>query len=307
MVDDGERSRALAPRSPGAGPGRLPEPVYQEQTTVEVVNLLTEVRELQEEAGRSTLVHAIGEALGTPVLLPGHGNPKIQLYQLVVECRKYSDGMTALVEAVEFLAGRTVAAARLRRLLSPVRNLLEPVVETQIEDLLIGLRVPSLARLYHAAAGSSVAPVPRHLNDAWDVFSVLLDHNRAPDRPPPHLTFAAMLLQSMQGRDAGRTIRPEDAQRAKQLREWLTGEIEKLRRDGATGQADELERIRDRSEPFGGGSGQPLYLIIQVESMPELDEGCTMCRLSHWRQVHQACCWTFAIQESKFSPVRIVV
>jgi hypothetical protein len=274
MVDDGEG--ALEPRTPRRQYG------YTEQTTAEIVDLLSEVRELQEEAGRSILVHAIGEALGQPIMLPAYPTPKFFLYYLVLACRDFPAGMSALVNAVEFIAGRTVAAVRLRRLVSPAQDLLEPAIETQIEDLLTDLRVPSLPRLYYAAVGSSVASVPRHLDDAWEAFSVLLDHNCAPDRPPPHLAFVAMLLQALKARDAEGL---DDSRRAKRLREWLTAEIETLRHEGATAPADELDRMRDRPEPISTGSDQPIYLIIQLEPMPELAEEDTMCRLSHWRQV----------------------
>jgi hypothetical protein len=274
MVDDGEG--ALEPRTPRRQYG------YTEQTTAEIVDLLSEVRELQEEAGRSILVHAIGEALSQPIMLPAYPNPRFFLYYLVLACRDFPAGMNALVDAVEFIAGRTVAAVRLRRLVSPAQDLLEPAVETQIEDLLTGLRVPSLPRLYYAAVGSSVASVPRHLGDAWDAFSVLLDHNCSPDRPPPHLAFVAMLLQALRARDAESL---EDGRRAKRLREWLTAEVETLRDQGASAQADELDRMRDRPEPISIGSDQPIYLIIQLEPMPELAEEGSMCRLSHWRQV----------------------
>ncbi|MFB9838805.1 VMAP-C domain-containing protein [Actinoallomurus acaciae] len=278
MVDEGERSSALARRSPHGGGRR--QYGHPEQTTADIVEILSGIRELHEEAGRSILVHAIGEMLGEPLMLASYPNPRYFLYYLVLACHDHPAGLTALVRSVEFVAGQTVAAARLRRLVSPAQDLLEPAVETRIEDLLMGLRVRSLARLYYAAAGGSVAPAPRQFSDAWDAFSVLLDHNRSPDRPPPHLAFVAMLLQMLRARDpAG----PDEARRRTGLREWMTIELGKLRDNGETGHADHLEQLRDRSEPTG--ADQPIYLIIQLEPVPDLVEGGTMCRLSHWRQV----------------------
>lgn len=299
MPVDGDGPSALEPRRPGRGGGR---PYGQaKRTVVEIVGLLSEVRELQEEAGRAAILYAIGETLDEPILVSPQPNPRIFLFYLVLTCRDFPGGLDALVDAVEFVAGRTGAVVRLRRLVSPAQDLLDPVVETQIEDLLTGLRVPALARLYYAAVGSSVASVPRHLSDAWDAFSVLLDHNCAPDRPPPHLAFVAMLLQALK---AGGGTDAKDARSAKRLREWLTGEIETLRQGGAKAQADELVRMRDRPEPIAVGA-EPLYLVIQLEPMPELAEDEPMCRLSHWRQVDPLG-WRPVPGEDRVVPVRAV-
>jgi len=278
MTEEGERSSALARRSPRGGGGR--HHGYTEQTTADVVELLSGIRELHDEAGRSILVHMIGEILDEPLMLPTYPNPRFFLYYMVLACRDHPAGMPALAEAVEFVAGHTVAAARLRRLVSPAQDLLAPSVETQIEDLLMGLRVRSLARLYYAAAGSSVAPAPRRFGDAWDAFSVLLDHNRSPDRPPPHLAFVAMLLQTLRARDLDD---PDEARRRKGLREWMTAETEKLRAGGEAGHADYLDHLRDRAGPTA--ADQSIYLVIQLEPVPDLEEGAAMCRLSHWRQM----------------------
>jgi NTP-dependent ternary conflict system VMAP-like protein/effector-associated domain 2 (EAD2)-containing protein len=276
---DGERSSALEPRRPGRGGGR---PYDQTRPpVVEIVELLTEVRELHEEAGRSAILYTIREFVGEPILVSPQSNPRLFLFYLVLTCRELPGGEEALVDAVEAIAGRTGVVVRLRRLTSPAHDLLPPQVETRIEDLLTGIRVPSLARLYYAAVGSSVASVPRHLNDAWDAFSVLLDHNCAPDRPPPHLAFVAMLLQALQARDGED---PKESRRANHLRQWLTEEIESLKQSGARPQVDELVRMRDRPKPIAVES-EPLYLIMQLEPMPELDQDEEMCRLSHWRQV----------------------
>jgi vWA-MoxR associated protein C-terminal domain/Effector-associated domain 2/vWA-MoxR associated protein middle region 0 len=298
MPVDGDGPSALEPRRPERGGGRAYGPT--EQTVAEIVDLLSDVRALQEEAGRSILVHAIGEALGEPIMVPAVPNPRFFLYYLVLNCQDFPEGMDVLVKTVEFIAGHTVAVSRLRRLVSPAQDLLEPAVETQVEEFLTGLRVPSLPRLYHAAVGGSVAPEPRHLDDAWDAFSVLLDHNSAPDRPPPHLAFVAMLLQALKARDGS----PEDARRAHRLREWLGVEIDVLRAGGATAQADELVRMRDRPEPIAIGD-EPIYLIIQLEPVPELVEGDTMCRLSHWRQVDPLG-WRPVPGEDKVVPFRTV-
>ena len=298
-VVDGDGSSALGPWRPGRGGGRPYDGA--KHGVVEIVELLSEVRELRDEEGRSALLIAIGDYLGQPITVPAQSNLRIFLVSLVRACRDFPDGITALVNAVEFVAGRTGAVVRLRRLVSPAQDLLEPGVETQVEDLLTGLRVPALARLFHAAAGTSVASVPRHLDDASDAFSILLDHNSARDRPAPHLAFVALLLQVLRARRGGD---PDETSRANHLRQWLTGEIEKLRQRDETAQADELVRMRDRPEGIPVGS-EPLYLIIQLEPMPELDEDDEMCRLSHWRQVDPVG-WRPVPGEDRIVPVRRV-
>lgn len=296
---DGDGSSALEPRRHGRGGGRTYG--QAKRTVVEIVELLTGVHELQEESGRTAILYTIGEFLGEPVMVSPQPNPRLFLFYLVLTCRELPGGEEALVNALEAIAGRTGAVVRLRRLVSPAQDLLEPAVETEIEDLLTGIRVSSLARLYYAAVGNSVASMPRPLNDAWDAFSVLLDHNCAPDRPPPHLSFVAMLLQAVKARDGGD---PKETRRANHLRQWLTREIETLKQRGAATQAEELARMRDRPKPIAVGS-EPLYLVVQLEPMPELDEDEEMCRLSHWRQVDPVG-WRPVAGEDRIVPVHEV-
>jgi hypothetical protein len=285
MADEETRSPALVP--PAAISRRhAQEQVRTEQSTAEIVALLTDVPDMREPAGRSIVVHYISEHVRAPLLLPDLPQPRYYLYNLVLACREIPDGLQLLVRAVEFVAGPTAAVARLKRMLSPVRAHLEPVVETQIEDLLTDLRVPSLARLYVAATGNTIATVPFRLTDAWDAFSALLDHNTAPGKPSPHLIFVAMLLETMQTRQSADSAGPEEAWRLKMLREWMTLQTEQLRSDGNVSQADYLDRMRDRSGALATRADKPIYLIIQLEPLPDLVEGETMCRLSHWRQIH---------------------
>ncbi|NVI91200.1 hypothetical protein [Actinomadura sp. BRA 177] len=285
MADDETRSPALVPPA-APSLGHAQEQVRVELTTAEIVDLLTDVSNMREATGRAIVVDYISEQVRAPLLLPDLPQPKYYLYHLVHACKEIPDGLQVLVHAVEFVAGQTAAVARLKRMLSPVRAHLEPVVETQVEDLLTGLRVPSLTRLYVAATGNSIATVPFRLTDAWDAFSALLDHNTAPGKPSPHLIFVAMLLQTMQTRQSADNASTEEAWRLKRLREWMTMQTEQLRGGGNVAQADYLDRMRDRSGVLAARDDKPIYLIIQLEPLPELVEGRVMCRLSHWRQVH---------------------
>jgi hypothetical protein len=285
-MDDPKNSPALNRRSSESGIARtVAGPAPSGEITMEIAKALTQIRDLQDEVGRSTLVHAIGEALGSP-LLPrgGHGSPTVFLYNLVVACRDIPGGMQALVQAVDFLAGNTSAATRIRRLASPAQNLLESSVETQVRDLLEGLTVPYLSRLYHAAVGGSIAPGPHRLADAWDAFSLLLDANAGPDGPP-HLVFVEMLIQMLQRRVATGSSQAQEEWRSVRLREWLTGQVAVLRAEGGSGAADRLDRIRERPD-LAIRADLPIYLIIQLEPIPDLEEGRELCRLSHWRQLH---------------------
>jgi hypothetical protein len=286
MVEDEGRLSALPQRAVESLHNRSAETGSIEQSTAQIVELLADVPALCESTGRGVLVHYISEASGHPLMLPEAPHPKVLLYHLVLACREIPDGMRLLVGGVEFVAGQTTAVTRLRRLVSPVRDHLEPVMETQLEDLLAGLRVPSLARLYHAATGGDITHVPFRFTDAWDAFTALLDHNAAPDRPSPHLIFVAMLLRTMQAREAADAAAPEDAWRLKRLRDWLATQTEQLRRDGATAQADYLDRVRDRMPALEARPDKPIYLIIQLEPIHDLVDGQVMCRVSHWRQVH---------------------
>ncbi|QXJ22460.1 hypothetical protein AGRA3207_003460 [Actinomadura graeca] len=285
MADDERRSPA--PVQPATmSMGRAHDQIRAEQTTAEIVALLTDIPDMREVAGRSIVVHYISEHVRTQLLLPDLPQPRYFLYNLVRACRELPDGLQVLVRAVEFVAGPTAAVARLKRTLSPVRAHLEPGAESQIEELLTGLRVPSLTRLYVTATGNSIATVPFRPADAWDVFSTLLDHNTAPGKPPPHLIFVAMLLQTLQTQQSANGADAEEAWRLKKLREWLTTQTDQLRREGGATQADYLDRMRDRSAALAARADKPIYLIIQLEPLSDLVEGEVMCRLSHWRQVH---------------------
>ncbi|MGW3770179.1 VMAP-C domain-containing protein [Actinomadura verrucosospora] len=285
MAREESKSPSLAPTATKSLEGAQ-EQVHGERTTDEIVALLSDIPDMRDVAARSIVVQYISERACTPLLPPDLPQPRYYLFNLVLACREIPDGLQLLVRAVEFVAGPTVAVARLKRMLSPVRAYLEPVVETQIEDLLTGLWAPSLTRLYVVATGNSIPTVPFRLNDAWDAFSALLDHNTAPGKPSPHLIFVAMLLQTMQTRQAAGGTETEDAWRLKSLREWLAMETERLRRAGDTAQAGYLDRMRDRSGLLAARAGKPIYLIIQLDTLPDLAEGEVMCRLSHWRQIH---------------------
>ncbi|MEV4001877.1 hypothetical protein [Actinomadura sp. NPDC049753] len=285
MADEETRSPALVPQT-ALSLGHVQEQVRTDQTTADIVALLTDIPDMREAAGRSIVVHYINEHVRAPLLLPDLPQPRYYLYHLVLACREIPDGLQILVRAVEFVAGPTAAVAHLKRMLSPVRAHLEPVVETQIEDLLTGLRIPSLTRLYVAATGNSIATVPFRLTDAWDAFSALLDHNTAPGKPSPHLIFVAMLLQTMQTRQTVGSAGTEEVWRLKRLREWLAMQTEQLRGAGNAAQADYLDRMRDRSGVLATRADKPIYLIIQLEPLPDLVEDEVVCRLSHWRQIH---------------------
>lgn len=95
----------------------MPRPP-QKPPVVDIVYLLSEVPELQEETGRSAILHAIGENLGQPIMVSPQPNLRLFLFYLVLTCQDFPGGLDALVDAVEFIAGRTPAVVRLRRLAS---------------------------------------------------------------------------------------------------------------------------------------------------------------------------------------------
>ena len=252
--------------------------------TWEIADALVQIRDLRDENGRAVLLHAIGEALGTPLLLPGDHSPKLWMYNLVLNCRECPGGMAALVSAVEFIAGPTTTVARIRRLAGPAEDHLTPQVELKVKEVLEGLTLPSLARLFHTAAGGGAPRPPRHLYDAWDAFTILLDRNAGPDGLPPHLIFTELIIHAMRRRIASGSS--DEKWRSDRLREWMNTRLAELRRSGAASAADRLDRIRDQPELLVVRPDFPIYLVIQLEALPDTRDGRRLYRLSHWRQVH---------------------
>jgi hypothetical protein len=247
-------------------------------TARELADALAQVRDLQDEPGRQAFVHAIGEALGRPLLVDSRGSPKVFLYNVVLECRDRPGGMEALLQAVDFLAGGTYAAVRVRRLISPAAELLDPSAEGRIKELLQGLRIPSLSRIYHAAVGNSVSPWPATLDDAWEAFCLLLDANAGTDGVPPHLLFVALLVRAME-----RQRSVADVWRLDRLRAWLDEQVAVLRAEGGA-TTEDLDLLRDQKELQLGQTD--IYLIIQLEPVDDLAAGGRMVRMSHWKQIH---------------------
>lgn len=248
-------------------------------TVMELADALAQIRDLQDETGRVAFVHAIGEALERPLMIDSRGSPRVFLYNIVLECRARPGGMEAMLLAVDFLAGGTHAAALVHRLASPAQELLEPVAEGWIKELLQGLRVPSLTRIYHAAAGNSVTPPPGRLDDAWQAFCILLDANTGPDDVPPHLLFVMLLVRALDLRG-----RAADTRRLDRLRAWLQDQLAVLRTEVDTTIAHRLDLLRQERELEIGQAD--IYLIIQLEPVDDLTAGEPLIRLSHWRQIH---------------------
>lgn len=253
--------------------------------TREIADALIQIRDLQDEASRSVLIHAVGEALSTPLLLPGNGTPRVWFYNLVATCRDCPGGLPALVEAVEFIAGATAAVAHIRRLAGPARDHLPAPAEMKVKQVLEGLTMPAMARLFHTAAGGG-SQAPRHLSDAWDAFLILLDCNAGPDGLAPHLVFVELLIQVMRRRVGSGMSDEREKWRSDRLREWMNTQLDELRKSGASSAVDRLDRIRDQPELLEVRPDLPIYLIIQLEPLPETKDGRELYRLSHWRQVH---------------------
>jgi len=253
---------------------------------IELAKALARIGDLQDEAGRTTFVRAVGAALGGhPLLVRTQANPQLFLFNVVEACHERPGGLDALLIAVDFLAAGTPSASLVRRLVSPAREILPPTDEERIRHLLVGRTVRSLARLYHVAAGSTIAPPPRMFADAWQVFSLLLDANAGPDGLPPHLVFVELLagVLDAQAKPASRT---GEANVAGQLREWVTAQAADLRAEGGVESADRLFRIRSQAGMLSGRLDFPMYLVIQLEPVTDLEAGTRdLHRISHWRQI----------------------
>jgi hypothetical protein len=254
---------------------------------MEIASALAEIRDLQDEAGRTTFVHAIGVARGGhPLLVRSQASPKLFLFNVVEACEEQPGGMDALLRAVDFLAAGTEVASRIRRLISPAKEILPPTDEERIRHLLAGLTVRSLARLYYLAAGSTVESPAPQFADAWQAFSLLLDANARPDGLPPHLVFVELLAGSLGAKGNAATLRPGEAEVTGQLRDWAAAQAAALRDDGAVEAADRLFRIRGQSDMLSNRLDSPMYLVIQLEPVTDLAARTReLHRLSHWRQI----------------------
>ncbi len=254
---------------------------------MEIASVLAEIRDLQDEAGRTTFVHAIGAALGGhPLRVHTQASPLLFLFNLVEACDERPGGMDALLLTVDFVAAGTPAASRMRRLLSPAKEILPPTDEEHIRRLLVGRTVRSLARLYYVAAGTTVESPPPRFVDAWQAFSLLLDANAGPDSLPPHLVFVELLAAALGAQPAAATSRLGEVDVAGQLRDWVTAQAESLRDKGGVETTDRLFRIRSQSDLPSSRLDQPIYLVIQLEPVTDLADGTRdLHRLSHWRQL----------------------
>ncbi|MEV0667409.1 hypothetical protein ACIBI3_37730 [Actinomadura luteofluorescens] len=260
---DACRVRAYRTRSRRARPSAA---------ALEIVEALADVRELQDASGRMTFIHAIGEVLGTPLLIQHHSSPKIILYNVVTACREHAGGMEALLLALDFLAGTTLAAARVRRLAWPETR------HDDLSDVLTGLRMPELLRIYHTACGADPVAVDRP-DDAWKAFSALPRMNTGDETVPPHLVFVELLLRAMRRR-ASEADGGADAWRVEKLVRWLDAQIAGGDRLGA----GDLGWLRDQ-EAADPAPLEPCYLIMQLEPAGEAPDD-QLIRLSHWRQIH---------------------
>ncbi|MGI8335625.1 effector-associated domain 2-containing protein [Actinomadura scrupuli] len=252
---------------------------------VEIAAALAEIRDLQDEGGRTMFVHAIGEYLGSPLLVTSHNSPKAYLYNVVVACRDRPGGMDAMLAVVDYLAGGTYAAAFVRRRVGPVADLLASDAEMQIKELLQGFTMPSLTRIYHAAAGDRGMGAPGRLDDAWQAFSILLDANTGPRGLPPHLLFVDLLIRVMDRQASSHTPRADAAWLSARLREWMAEQLAVLRKSGDGRAADLLESFQDDTELHLGDPDLPIYLIIQLEPLDDVAAEERYVRLSHWRQI----------------------
>lgn len=151
MADDEGGFSALVPPSRGTV-GRVVRPARPGRTTLEIAELLLGVPQLRDASLRSVIVAHVEERVGAKVIFSDEPHPLAYYVHLVSACCALPDGLAHLMEAVEHIAGRTVAVSELRRQISPAQEHLGKPDETQIRTLLAGWRVPSLARLYHAAA-----------------------------------------------------------------------------------------------------------------------------------------------------------
>lgn len=253
---------------------------------MDVAAALAEIRDLQDEAGRAAFVHAIGTALGHPLLVRTHSSPRVFLFNVVVACDERPGGMDALLMAVDFLAPGTAAASRIRQLVSPVREVLPATEQDRIRHLLVGRSTPSLARLYYVAAGVTVASTPPRFADAWQAFSLLLDSNADPDGVPPHLVFVELLARALSAQPAAEMPHHGDNDVAEQLREWVTAQIAVMRAEGGRDVSNRLYRIRNQPDVLSNRLDSPMYLVIQLEPVTDLAARTRdLHRLSHWRQI----------------------
>jgi hypothetical protein len=284
-----ERDEApLLSREPPGAPLGISGPVRKDKgLLMELAKALARIGDLQDEAGRTTFVHAIGAALGGhPLLVRTQANPQLFLFNVVEACDERPGGLDALLLAVDFVAPGTPSASLIRRLVSPAKEILPPNDEERIRHLLVGRTVRSLARLYHVAAGRTVAPPPGKFADAWQVFSLLLDANAGPDGLPPHLVFVELLAGVLDARGSGAASRNREADVAGQLRQWVTAQAATLRAEGGVESTDRLFRIRSQSGMLSGQLDFPMYLVIQLEPVTDLEARTRdLHRISHWRQI----------------------
>lgn len=237
-----------------------------------IAEALASIPMLLDRSYRDAMVDHIGRELDGPLDVRDSGYPKIHLYNVVAACADRPGALKAMVRFLDFVAKDLPGTALVRRLVSPVEEVLPAADCTAVRRLLEGRTIPQLTRIFYIACGGTQTP-PGHLHDAWEAFSILLDANARPDGTPPHLLFATLFAQA-----------PEAKGVAEDLRAWIAHQTELLRAAGAEEAADSLQALRDdRRWP---AAGLPLHLIVMIE--PSLTEGPGKYVITHWRQCHPA-------------------
>lgn len=241
-----------------------------------LVEALLKVEPMQERDFRVRLVKLIGRELGGALAAAESGNARAHIAEIVRACEDRPGGIAALSRCLSSLAGEDGDVLLFAGLASPIPPVVRPEDEARLREVLEGIAVAEVPRLFNAAVDGTVAmsDMPRN---AWDAFARLADTNVRADDVPPHLLFVDMLASLL-----ARGTEGEADSRAAVLRAWVTKRIDEYEQGDDRDLADRVRRLGAQAA-VADGPGLPMTLIVLLE--PDLRGPGDRYVVTRWRQL----------------------
>jgi len=164
------------------------------QTELELVRSLEECPTITDDGGLPLLLDYVREGVDELLRPRHHALPALNLRELVHTCVRRPNGLTALVTAVELVAGgptaraAALAAAELEAL-SALDGELTAGDWHLLRDWLDGQALPDAAEITYSITGDRLPRSPARTETMWQLFVHLAPYNAAPPQPPPWLAF----------------------------------------------------------------------------------------------------------------------